>query len=502
MILMTVPSSKGKANDCGRRPMARPVVPKPTRGEVFFAVTLFVSAALLFVVQPMFAKMVLPLLGGAPAVWNTCLVFYQAALLAGYLYAPLVAEVAGTAAAGGLAPGVALSAVDSCCRSAWPKVGCRRPTPSRSLGCGCCCRSRWACRFWWSRPPRRCSRRGSARREAGPARDPYFLYAASNLGSLLALLSYPLVIESQWTLREQAWGWAAGYGAVDGCWWPAVRCSCGDRRLPAAAASTDAVGWERIGRRNRLPSVPTLRRRLHWLALSLVPSSLLLGVTTYISTDIAAIPLLWVLPLALYLLTFVLVFARRPILPLPWMLRTQPYLIVAAAGALAWRTDMPSATVVDRIASASGVFRHRHGMPRPACRRPARGSRLTEFYLWMSLGGVLGGLFNALVAPLVFSGAVEYPLMMAAACLLRPPAAAPLRGAAGVGAAVPVARGGFAGLRRADLDSAVAGRADGMGIRRSAGNQAGCWWRRPPWRRFFCAAARCRSAWELRPCWP
>ena len=142
--------------------------------------------------------------------------------------------------------------------------------------------------------------------------------------------------------------------------------------------------------------------------------------TTYISTDIAAIPLLWVLPLALYLLSFVFVFARRSILPLPWMLRAQPYLIVAAAGLLAWQADAPIQLLLVGSLQLLAFFVTAmvcHGQL--AGDRPSE-SRLTEFYLWMSLGGVLGGLFNALVAPLVFSGAVEYPLMLAVACLLRP----------------------------------------------------------------------------------
>ena len=168
------------------------------------------------------------------------------------------------------------------------------------------------------------------------ARDPYFLYAASNLGSLLALLGYPFVIEPHLTLKEQSWSWAAGYGLlmmlVGGCAVLLWRSS----PLGVAAQRTGIEGPTEEPTAQR----PGARRRLRWLALSFVPSSLLLGVTTYISADIAAIPLLWVIPLALYLLTFVLVFARRSILPLSWMLRVEPFLIVAAAGALAWHADL------------------------------------------------------------------------------------------------------------------------------------------------------------------
>ena len=252
------------------------------------------------------------------------------------------------------------------------------------------------------------------------ARDPYFLYAASNLGSLLALLSYPLVIESHLTLRQQSWCWAAGYGLL----MMLVACCAVQlwRSSPVSIAMEQTALQGRV--EEPIAERPNARRRLWWLALSLIPSSLLMGVTTYISTDIAAIPLLWVIPLALYLLTFVLVFARRSLLPLPWMLRAEPYLIVAAAAALASSTLFPIQLLLVgslQLLTFFVIAMVCHGQL--AGDRPAR-RHLTEFYLWMSLGGVLGGLFNALLAPLIFSGAVEYPLILAIACLLRPRTAA------------------------------------------------------------------------------
>ena len=192
------------------------------RGEAaLFSLTLFLSAALLFTVQPMFAKMVLPLLGGAPAVWNACLVFYQAALLAGYLYAHLSLKWLGAAAASGAAPGAAGPGVD---RPADPRgrrlaaAGHDVPGPLAVDAAG---------GFLGPAVPRRvgqrrCSRPGSPRRRpqsAAAGRDPYFLYAASNLGSLLALLAYPLVIEAKLTLRGRA---APGRSATD-CSWRSLR---------------------------------------------------------------------------------------------------------------------------------------------------------------------------------------------------------------------------------------------------------------------------------------
>ena len=408
-----------------RRPTTLEAIPpRLTRTEVFFAVTLFVSAALLFVVEPMFAKMVLPLLGGAPAVWNTCLVFYQAVLLAGYLYAHFSLKWLGPRRQ------AVLHLILLCLPWAVLPVGVAKgwvPPPdvfpvawlwmllSVSVGLPFLVISASApmLQAWFGQTGGR------------SARDPYFLYAASNLGSLLALLGYPFVIEPHLTLKEQSWSWAAGYGLlmmlVGGCAVLLWRSS----PLGVAAQRTGIEGPTEEPTAQR----PGARRRLRWLALSFVPSSLLLGVTTYISADIAAIPLLWVIPLALYLLTFVLVFARRSILPLSWMLRVEPFLIVAAAGALAWHADLSIQLLLIGSLQLLAFFVIAmvcHGQL--AADRPA-GAHLTEFYLWMSLGGVLGGLFNALVAPLIFTGAVEYPLMLAAACLLRPRVAASGHGA-------------------------------------------------------------------------
>jgi len=383
--------------------------------ELFFAVTLFVSASLLFVVQPMFAKMALPLLGGAPSVWNTCLVFYQAALLAGYVYAHLSLKWLGPRRQAALhlallcLPWVVLPihiAQD------WV------PPPdvfpvfwlwlllSVSVGLPFLIVSASApmLQAWF------------AQTGSGSARDPYFLYAASNLGSLLALLGYPLLIESHLTLAEQTGWWAVAYGLL-----MALMVVCAVRlwrSSPTSPTAAEAAAREQGA--GQVSDRPSLRRRLRWLALAFVPSSLLLGVNTHISTDLVAMPLLWVVPLALYLLTFVLVFARRSILPLPWMVRAQPYLIVVAAGALAWEALAPPTLLSLGSLQLLAFFVTAmvcHGQL--AADRPAS-SRLTEFYLWMSLGGVLGGLFNALVAPLVFSGVLEYPLMIAVACMLRP----------------------------------------------------------------------------------
>ena len=418
----------GRPDASARRRTPQAIAQQQGRwAEWWFALTLFVSASLLFLVQPMFAKMVLPLLGGASSVWNTCLVFYQAALLAGYVYAHLSLRwfrprrqaalhlallclpwlvLPIRVAQGWLPPEGAFPVV-----WLWMLLSVSVGLPFLLVSASAPLLQAWF-----------------AQTASRSARDPYFLYAASNLGSLLALLGYPLVVESQLTLAGQSWFWTAGYGLlmalVAGCaiWlWrctPLSRCGrgAGSEGTPLAECSPkpdvqehEPLDW---------------RRRLRWLALALVPSSLLLGVTTHISTDMVAMPLLWVVPLALYLLTFVLVFARRPLIPLAWTLWAQPYLLVAVAGSLLCSALSPWTTVLLGALHLSTFFTTAmvcHGQL--AADRPAS-SRLTEFYLWLSLGGVLGGLFNALLAPLVFSRVWEYPLMLAVACLLRPSAPA------------------------------------------------------------------------------
>lgn len=389
---------------------------------LLFTAALFVSAILLFALQPMFAKMVLPLLGGAPAVWNTCLVFYQATLLGGYFYAHLSLKWLGPRRQ------AALHMVMLCLiwlvlpihvAAGWIPPPDVSPIPwlwmllliSIGLPFLFVSASAPMLQAWF------------ARGDNQQARDPYFLYAASNLGSLLALLGYPLLIEVQLTLTEQTRCWTAGYGLlmamVAGC---AIRLW---RSSPAPAATLQSVGEGSHDDRDMYR--PNLLRRLRWVVLSLVPSSLLLGLTNYISTDLAAMPLLWVVPLAIYLLTFVLIFAKRSIIPLEWMVRAQPYLILPVAVAMLWIPTQPAGIILLGAINLAAFFVTAmvcHGQlfaERPAARH------LTEFYLWMSLGGVLGGLFNTLAAPVIFSSVLEYPLMIAVACALRPPKALPER---------------------------------------------------------------------------
>jgi hypothetical protein len=384
-----------------------------------YGLTIFLSAALLFLVQPMFAKMVLPLLGGAPAVWNTAMVFYQAVLLAGYGYAHATSSWLDARKQVLLHLAVLLLpllALPIAIPRGWVPPSQDNPIPwllalmlvAVGLPFLVVSTSTPLLQRWFA---------ASGHRAAG---DPYFLYAASNLGSMLALLAYPTVVEPFLDLPVQSRLWAAGYGLLLAL---AFACAAVVWRVPATATKPLVVA-ETTANGPSAGEAPTAGRRLRWVLLSFVPSSLMLGVTTYLSTDIAAIPLLWVIPLAIYLFTFILVFARRPPIPHRLMVDLLPIVMLPLVLVLASRATGPLALVLPVHPLALFVIAMVcHGelaRDRPTARH------LTEFYLWMSVGGVLGGIFAALVAPLVFTSVAEYPLTLVLACLLvrRPQAAA------------------------------------------------------------------------------
>ncbi len=378
---------------------------------LLFAATAFLSAGLLFAVQPMIGKMLLPLLGGVPAVWNTCLVFFQAALLVGYAHAHLATRaghvrrqlllylalaVSALAVlplrvpAGPLGPVSAASAP-----VLWLvlRLLAAAGLPFVALSATAPLLQRWFA--------------GEA------ARSPYFLYAASNLGSFVALLGYPLLIEPHVSLAAQGRAWAGGYAGL-----VALVAACGLSAAAREAALTPRAGMPAGAPPPAEPIHP--RRRLRWVVLAAVPSSALLGVTAFLTTDMAAVPLLWVLPLALYLLSFVAVFAPMP-LSHRRVARLLPglALLVVLIGLSGMTLPLWLLLPLHLAAffAAALVCHGELALDRPA---PAR---LTEYYLLMSLGGALGGLLTGLVAPVLFDRIVEYPLAVVVACLLAPPAA-------------------------------------------------------------------------------
>ena len=237
------------------------------------------------------------------------------------------------------------------------------------------------------------------------AKDPYFLYAASNFGSMLALLAYPIALEPMLRLSGQSNLWAAGYiGLV-------VMTGLCAMIVYRTASDTEEVAMSPVA---PLP----WGRRLRWTALAFVPSSLMLAVTTYFTSDIASVPLLWIIPLALYLLTFILVFAQKKVLPHRWMVMSLPTLLLVLVLLLVIGANNPVWLIAPaHILTFFVATMVCHG--ELAEDRPET-AHLTEFYLIMSFGGVLGGLFNALVAPIAFDSAAEYPITLVLAALLLP----------------------------------------------------------------------------------
>lgn len=374
-----------------------------------FATTLLLGAALLFVVEPMTAKMVLPLLGGSPEVWTTCMVFFQAALLAGYAYAHATTAWLGARRQAAVHAGLLL--LPLIVLPVGIPQGWVRALPSGTdpgfwlLGL---LLATVGLPFFVVATTAPLLQRWFSGTGHPAAADPYFLYGASNAGSMLALLGYPLVVEPNLRLARQGASWAVGYGALAVL---ILACAAAARRTSQVAPRVpeDRADPTRAVR----PGVGPWAR---WVALAFVPSSLMLGVTTYLTTDIAAIPLLWVIPLAIYLLTFILTFARRPIVPHPWVVRAMPAAVVLLILILCLNA-VQGLLIPIHLLTFFLVAMACHG---ELARRRPPARHLTAFYLAMSLGGVLGGVFNALIAPMAFDRVAEYPLVLALAGLARP----------------------------------------------------------------------------------
>ncbi len=371
---------------------------------LLFAATLFVSALLLFSIQPMFAKMVLPKLGGAPAVWSVAMVFFQTVLLGGYAYAHLLHRVlqprwaavfhlalvglTATALPIAIAPGWAAPPSEGTALWLFGLFAVSIGLPFFTLSA-----SAPLLQTWFAT---------SGHRQAG---NPYVLYAASNLGSFAALFAYPVFIEPFLTLKTQTAVWSVGFGLL------AILLSVvgvfATRAVPAVAPAETgddaAVGAV---------------ERMRWIALSAVPSGLVIAVTAYLTTDIAAAPFLWVVPLAIYLLTFVAVFRERPWIAHANVVRFVPFAVAPLAVSLIGGEKVFwLATIALNLTAFALLTLMCHG--EVYARRPSP-RRLTEFYLCTSFGGVVGGAFAGLLAPQIFNGNYEYPILIALALLCTP----------------------------------------------------------------------------------
>lgn len=377
---------------------------------VLFTFTTFLAALLLFSVQPLVARLMLPTLGGSPSVWNTAMVFFQAVLLGGYLYSHWI--------------GTNLN------RRRWPVIighgavlllplfflpialppGVQPPATAQPilwlLGLLAVC---VGIPFFVISTSSPLLQRLFALTSHRDAHDPYFLYAASNAGSLIALLSYPILIEPRLALGTQTRIWMGVYALLILCFWVCLWVA-GRSPIPASETHVEehttpeaAIDWP---------------RRWRWILLAFVPSSLMLSVTTYLSSEVVAIPLMWVLPLALYLLSFMVVFARRQPVPASLWARILAIFLLLLVIALAAHASEPLKLLVPLhlfVFFVAAVVCHGElARDRPAA------SHLTEFYGWMALGGVLGGAFNALLAPVLFHDVTEYGLTLVLLCMLLP----------------------------------------------------------------------------------
>jgi len=398
-VFMTETAIDAAAAPAGS-PRRDPVIP------ILFAVAIFTSAALVFVVQPMVAKLVLPMLGGSPAVWNTSMVFFQTALLAGYAYAHALQRVRAMRVQLAVHLTLLLLAalflplqVSGLLGDPDPAapIGWLLATLALSVGAPFAVLSATAplLQAWYARV-----RAGHA-----DGQNPYVLYAASNLGSFLALLAYPVVIEPLLSLSGQRSGWTGGY-AVFVILVLALALTVWRRQVaavePAPLTASLPIAW---------------REKAVLVLLAAAPTSLMLGVTAHLSTDVASAPFLWVLPLALYLLTFVIAFQTRPAIPLPLTLVIAAAIGLVCVAFTAFRSG--DWLMLFGLHLLSFFFLALMCHQRLAARRPPP-DRLTEFYLLMSLGGVVGGAFTALLAPTLFDMVWEYPLVLVLVGLARP----------------------------------------------------------------------------------
>jgi hypothetical protein len=372
-----------------------------------FTTTVFWAAGLLFVLEPMFAKMILPVFGGSPAVWNTSMVFFQSALFLAYIYSHLVAQrpPAQSVLIHSIAILTPLLVLPIGIHAA-PNLSTvvNHPTVAVLL----IAVSSIGLPFFFVATSAPLLQRWFAHTTHRDASDPYFLYAASNAGSLIGLALYPCLLEPMLRISQQASLWSAGYGLF-----VVLTVACG------------IAGYRRRAQ-DQLPAnieseaAPRLTEKLLWGALALVPASLLYTYTAQLSTDFPPVPLLWIIPLCLYLLTFIAAFAA----PQAWLRRSERLLVPVVVAAM--------------LMSLFGFGVHAgdwgaNGLMKLFCfvvialafhaelahRRPSN-RYLTEYYLWVSAGGILGGVLNSIIAPAVFSDFWEYPLTLVLAAALLP----------------------------------------------------------------------------------
>ena len=372
--------------------------------RIVFTLTVFTSAFLLFAIQPMFTKMVLPQLGGSPAVWSVAMVFFQALLLLGYLYAHLSTRY--LAPRVGIILHICLLLATFITLPIAVASGLGKPpvegqmfwligvfTFSVGLPFFAVAGNGPLLQAWFAR---------TGHKDAG---NPYFLYAASNLGSFSALLLYPVLFETMLRLPQQSASWSAGFALLV----VLIGASGTITQLSQGSATVKSGEAQKVE-----PFALPLIAKYIWL--SFIPSALLVAVTAHISTDVASAPFMWIIPLAIYLLTFVLIFRDEPLVPMRLVI-----LAIPVAAGLTFITKLfdfniffTLGTHLSFFFAAALMYHHRLYTLRP------KAEQLTQFYLWMSFGGVLGGIFSGLLAPYIFNSILEYPILVSLVMLAHP----------------------------------------------------------------------------------
>ncbi len=373
---------------------------------LIFSLSLFLSAALMFAVQPMVGKMLLPMVGGTPASWIVTMAFFQICLLLGYLLAHALARFPALVHSilFLLCLGIGLFFLPLDLKSHARLIG-DEPNPWQVFSLLGLTAALPFIALSASAPT--LQRLFSATTHPA-ARDPYFLYAASNLGSFVGLFAYPLAIEPAFSLTKQASDWQAGFVILI---------------ILALAASLmvlkDRPAQKPLPDQNHADRSVSWSRRLCWLALAFVPSSLMMGVTTFITTDIVSMPMIWAIPLGLYLLTFVLAFSRNSRISAQSLAGIQPLAVVLSLGLglfiKACSTGLTAVLLHLAAFTIVALLCHK----RLADDRPSTG-QMTEYYLWISLGGALGGALNAFVMPLLLDRQIEFQIVLLLSLLLNP----------------------------------------------------------------------------------
>ncbi len=404
-----------------------------------YSLTLFISAFLLFWVQLWVGKLLLPLLGGAPGVWNTCMVFFQAILLLGYGYAHILSTrltpryqaivhtflilIPLTLLPLGLTVGISPPSNNN--PLVW-LLGILIVTvglPSLAIATTAPLMQRWFAIVTKNS-------------------DPYFLYSASNVGSLLSLVSYPLFLETNFSLSQQSILWAIGYGILAGLTGvcaivlgslPSKKKQFPNLSIPSPEVIEEAIitidfidtknvqtmGNPELSASTFIPTIiPTKSQQLRWIVLAFLPASLLLGTTTYITTDIAAVPLFWAIPLIVYLITFILAFAKNPWFNHQKLLPLLPAFLTALVISFLLQIMRPIALLVPL--HLLGLFIVSYICHGELAKDRPEANYLTLFYFWISVGGLCGGIFNAITSPLLFTSILEYPLVLMISFLLLP----------------------------------------------------------------------------------